>query len=84
MLLAAGAQVRTSGLYIIKLSVRKGHRSALPAASIMIKEPISSYRGQVSIRFCTNFSFDVQSRRPSWKYIGKKCDIQKHKWFVKL
>jgi ATP-dependent Clp protease protease subunit len=33
MLLAAGAQ---------------GHRSALPAASIMIKEPISSYRGQAT------------------------------------
>jgi len=25
----------------------KGHRSALPAASIMLKQPMSSYRGQV-------------------------------------
>jgi len=33
MLLACGAQ---------------GHRSALPAASIMLKQPISSYRGQAS------------------------------------
>jgi len=26
----------------------KGHRSALPAASIMLKQPMSSYRGQAS------------------------------------
>jgi ATP-dependent protease ClpP protease subunit len=30
------------------MAILKGHRAALPSASIMIKQPISSFRGQAS------------------------------------
>mmetsp|Transcript_7139 Transcript_7139/g.15986 ORF Transcript_7139/g.15986 Transcript_7139/m.15986 type:complete len:114 (-) Transcript_7139:52-393(-) len=34
--------------HCLPISFSKGHRSALPAASIMLKQPMSSYRGQAS------------------------------------
>jgi len=64
-------------------SGEKGNRAALPSASIMIKQPIDAFRGQVqhvlrlSLTQVSSQLTYVSHRQPSLKFSEKRCAIQK-------
>ena len=61
----------------------QGNRAALPSASIMIKQPIDAFRGQVqhvlrlSLTQVSSQLTYVSHRQPSLKFSEKRCAIQK-------
>ena len=72
MLLAAGSKVLRCPKNLLNrfLNILKGQRAALPSASIMLKQPLSSFRGQVILHFytpCAKLTIEVgiRARNPA-------------------
>lgn len=59
----------------------RGNRAALPSASIMLKQPLSAFRGQVNICICilSVVAILTSIRHLSWKFNARRCEILKDK-----
>ena len=96
MLLASGEKVGGKQLLGAELTDSENHqcfqgnRAALPSASIMIKQPIDAFRGQVqhllrlSLTQVSSQLTYVSHRQPSLKFSEKRCAIQKSRRCVVL
>lgn len=64
------------------INMAQGNRAALPSASIMLKQPLSAFRGQVNICILSVVTILTSIRHLNWKFNARRCEILKDKWYV--